>query len=156
MDKKEYTGQPPIGIWYIEDNMACRIHPETREKITLPLEEETLGQIKKQELASELFESFQKVPNDDINLIGYLDVILNEAFGYLDLSNKNQLLLRMEEIKNTNFVNEENKVFLNYFISFIKEGRIDAFLEVLEEFKKVNAPYLVAPLIENQTSEYHR
>lgn len=156
MDKKEYTGQPPIGIWYTEGNMVCRIHPETREKIILPIDEETIEQLKKQEIAAKLFEGFQNVSNDNINLIGYLNVILNEAFGYLDLNGKNQLLLRMEEIKNTNFITDENKVFLNYFISFIKEGKNDAFLEVLEEFKKVNAPYLVAPLTENQTSEYHR
>lgn len=159
MDNLSNEKKLPIGIWYIEGNLAFRRRSDDTV-FEIPITEENkndfLVQIEKQDFARNLFDGFQNVPNDDVNLIGYLHRILRDSFSFLDESRKNQLIVRMEEIKNSDYLSTENKTFLNYLIDSLKEDKTNVFLEIFEEFEKHNAACLVEPLIEKKSSEYHR
>lgn len=155
MEKKEQINNQPIGIWYIENNLACRINPETHMLLKLPITEEINEQINKQKTALDLVTAFEKIPNDSINLIGYLHTILKDALGYLDTQTKEKLITRITEIKDGNYLNEVNNKYLISLLKFINEKKTYLFLELFEDFENYNAANLIAPLTE-KTSEHHR
>lgn len=156
------------GIWYIEGNIAYRYRksefkvedkPEIiiREiPITEENREEILYQIEQQDIARDLFEGFKKITDDNINLIGYLHRILRDVLNFLDDERKKELISRIENIKNSNYLDENNKIFLKYITNALKENKFNIFMEIFEDFEKYNETSLIQPLTETQTSEIHR
>lgn len=156
------------GIWYIEGSTAYRYrktefssenNPEfiiRKIPITEENKKEILYQVEQQDIARDLFEGFQKITNNNVNLIGYLHRILRDALDFLDDERKEKLIIRMENIKNSNYLDENNNIFLKYITNALKENKFNIFMEVFEDFEKYNETSLIQPLTEIQTSEFHR
>ncbi len=145
----------PIGIWYLDGNYACRKKDSEKEIERYPIDDNYIAMIKKQDLAKKLFLGFSKVTDTDINLIGYLNEILTTSYDYLDQDNKASVITRMNQIKDGNFISDENKIFLTYLSKLLKEEKINEYFEVLEEFQAFNAPYLEKPLSLQEENKHY-
>ncbi len=152
---EQTTQKIPIGIWYLEGNYACRKKNSEKEIERYPIDDNYIEMIKKQDLAKKLFLGFSRIANTDINLIGYLNEILTTSYDYLDQDDKISLIARMNQIKDDDFISDENKIFLTYFSKLLKEEKMNEYFEILEEFQAFNAPYLEKPLSLQEENKHY-
>lgn len=142
------------GIWKdANDGNAERVCEQCSFICKVPIDEDIKGELEKQEYAIKLWQAFGKIQNDDQHLIDYLQIILEDGIPYLDRPIKDNVVTRMDEIKNSGYLTEENKVFFNYLMQIIHEKKNNGKLywEIMDEFQNYNSKVLVSPLYEENT-----
>ena len=132
------------GLWFLKDDKTvsrkcncCGID------FDYPITKRTLNQIKKQEIASKLLKSFLTVPLDDPNLIGYFSVILDEVIDYIDDASKSLLINRINELLNSPYLDDENRLLFQEIMFYIRDNNTDLFYDIREYFSAYNADNLV-------------
>lgn len=131
------------GLWEIKDeNTAFRRCKCCDIVFERGITKNILNQIKKQYEATVLLESFLSIYPSDVNLIGYLNVILEDAVDYIDDNNKLLLDQKLHELNSTTFVSEENKIMIENFRKAISNDDNDLFFDTMEYFKVHNVDSL--------------
>lgn len=138
----------PNGIWYIINDkdgntMAQKRFNTTSEtkQITVPLSKEILEVIKKQIEANKIFNAFQKINNDDTNIIGYLNLILDDYVNFLDTYSLSQLIGRLKAIEESNYLDSQNIIYVGQLRTNLESKDIESFYDILEQFQSHNKQY---------------
>lgn len=159
MDKRncEEIGHT-YGVWKIdeENSQAIRYCKECQFKRVLPISESILEQIKKQKEASLFIKAFQKVDNQDVNIIGYLYTILDDYIHFLDENELELLVHKMQEIKDEESIGMDNSLYINYLCSYLQNENMEAFEDTLNLFHSYNEPYFASFLEPNHSNGHHR
>ena len=145
------------GLWEINEseNLACRTCKNCGYKEEFLKEDIHDKEIKKQKEADLFFKAFDKVDINDLNIIGYLNVILDDYVNYLDNDAKNLLLTKMEMLENSNIIDVNNSMYLKKLSSSLKSNDIDVFLDELELFQEYNAVYFNTILDNKESNARH-
>lgn len=147
-----YNNEYPQGIWCLDkenENMAVKIVNATKT-IKVPVTTEILEEIKKQIEAEKLFIAFCQLNNEDENIIGYLDLMLNDYINFLTPENKNILINKMAEIKLSSRIDNQNISHLHNLETSLKENDIETFYDTLDEFHTYNIPLFENTLSNNE------
>ena len=129
------------GLWKLdmENNRAIRKCKCCGIPFFYPITKNILEQVKKQYDAINLLEAFIKLPFDDVNLMGYLNVIMEDVVGYVEddetFKPKTILNNHLYELTSSSYISEENKKFIEKFIYAIKIDDNELFWDTMERFK---------------------
>lgn len=150
------TQEYPQGVWCIDknnQNMAFRISNDTT--LTIPLNTEILEEMKKQLEASKVFNAFQQVSLDNVHIIGYLNLILDDYVNFLDKDSLTKLLTKMKQIEETNYLDPQNATYINHLRTSLEIDNIENFYDALEQFQSYNSEYFASILENNKVSKIH-
>ena len=110
------------GLWNIdkESNLVWRTCNKCGFKRELPITDEIIDEINKQEEASKIFRAFQLVDDNDNNLINYIELILDDYVNYLGKSDFNLFVKRIKKLDDLDILDAKTILFLNrletYFV----------------------------------------
>lgn len=142
----------PKNIWCIDKNNSNIAIKQTNTKtIKVPITTEILEEIKKQIEASLIFKAFQKVTPEDKNLIGYINLILNDYINFLDEDTLNKLIIELKKMEQSNQLDNQNNLYLNNMIHSLEINDRENFEELLEQFSNYNQNHF----FEEQTTKKH-
>lgn len=147
-----YNNEYPQGVWCFDkenENMAVKVVNNTKT-IKVPVTTEILEEIKKQIEAEKLFIAFCQLNNEDENIIGYLDLMLNDYINFLTPENKNILINKMKEIELSSRLDNQNISHLHNLETNLKENDIEAFYDNLDDFHTYNIPLFENALSNNE------
>ena len=159
------TYEYPQGIWCIDkdaQNIALKF--SGNKTIRVPATKEILETIKKQIEANKIFTSFKQLNPEDENIIGYLNLILDDYVNYLDYNNLNDLASIMKQIKQSNKIDLQNATFIEMLRINLetrikleksnqeKSDNLDSFYNIFEQFQTYNKSYFVESYIDNKPS----
>lgn len=137
-----YNSEYPQGIWCLDKtnpDMAVKV-VGANKIISVPVTTEILGEIKKQIEAEKIFMAFSQLNNEEENIIGYLDLILNDYINFLTPDSKNVLINKMKEIELSSQIDNQNIFHLKNLETGLKENDIEKFYDALDEFHTYNVP----------------
>lgn len=141
------------GLWQIEnENEVSRTCLTCEQKQTYPMSSDTLKEIKKQQEANKLLTSFLNIPNYDNNLIGYLNIILDDVLNYINTEKKSLLVTKLAELTANSTLSEENKTLFERITTSIKSNNQEELFDTIEYFKIYNNDILTTPPIQEQTN----
>lgn len=133
------SNERKYGLWELKDEkMASRKCKCCGVEFERPITKEILNQIKKQYEAIALVESFLILDIEDPNLIGYLNVILEDAVDFIEDDKKVLLDRKLVDIYNSSIVSEENRMMIDSFRKAIIANDNDLFFDTMEYFKGYN------------------
>ena len=140
MEKRDCaTNGHTYSLWNVMEDKASRTCISCNHVQDYPLTSEILESVKKQYQAIPLMEGFLNVSFDDPNFLGYLDWILKKGIiDYVDENYKNSLITKLKAFVTTNFVSEENKLFIGGVIDSIENNNTDLFFDTMEQFREFN------------------
>lgn len=140
------------GVWDIKgENEIFRVCVSCGFVEQLPVTAEILEEVKKQIDAGKLLSSFTMLDVSDVNLIGYLNVILNDVVNYVNKDQKASLLAKLKEIENGASLTVENKNFIGRLITAINENNLELFYDTYDLFYEYNYEVLsIEPINESQ------
>ena len=122
MDNKSCTNKHQYGLWNIDKNKSIvyRVCDKCGYKLNLPITEEIVMEITKQEEASKIFKAFQSVDNNDDNIINYLELILEDYVNYLSKDDYKNLIRRIKKLEELDIIDAKNILYLQkldtYFV----------------------------------------
>ena len=137
MDNSTFTHEL-TGVWYINNNMACRKNRNNDKTIVVPLTEEILEQINKQNIAEKELSKFLKTNNNDNKIIGKLWAFLEEYINYISYESKESLIFKMQEIELIDGMNENNVNFIHLLYTQLIQNDMESFENTLEQFFNFN------------------
>lgn len=127
------------GLWELKnETTAIRKCKCCNIPFERPITKGILTQIKKQYEALPLLDSFLNLSLNDPNLVGYLNVILEDVINYIDDNRKQLFNNKLHEINQTQLISDENKIMLENFRRSIKHNDNDLFFDTLEYFHTFN------------------
>ena len=124
MNNKSCTnGKHKYGLWNIDKNKSFvyRTCDNCSYKLSLPITEEVIIEITKQEEASMIFRAFQLVSDNDENLINYIELILEDYINYLNKEDYFKFVKRIKMLDDKNILDSKSILFLH---------KLDIYLEV--------------------------
>lgn len=115
------------GLWNIDREKkivwrTCEKCQFTRE---LPITSEVTMQIKKQEEAARIFKAFQLVKDEDINIINYLEIILEDYINYLNKEDFKTLIKRIKYLEKLDIIDAQNILYLNQLDTYFTLDNLD-------------------------------
>lgn len=140
-------------IWelYDESHVSRKCLDCNYEEI-LPSGIDTLKQIKLQQEALPLLNSFLNISINDEAIIGYINVIINDCLPFINQDNKFKLMKKLNEVTHSSSLSEENKLLLNNLITSIKERNNDLQYDTIDYFEKYNQEALSSVIISSKTN----
>lgn len=136
-----------INRWEINtDGATATLNSNGVTKLTVPVTDEINWALKKQKEATVFLMAFNLVNNDDPNLIGYLNFILDDYINFLSSEEMNFLTTRMKEITSSNQIDINNTTTITNLLNKINSGNVDEFYDLLDKFQKDNASLLAKPI----------
>ena len=131
-------------LWFLSEDMsmASRVCMNCGFVEVIPATKNILEQLKKQVDSKKLLDSFLTLSDEDFNLIGYLNVILDEAYYYINSIDKSMLNDKLKFFVSSNYLSEENKFFIKTFSTAIRDNDINLLCDTLEIFQKFNVESL--------------
>lgn len=127
------------GLWELKnETTAIRKCKCCNVPFERPITKGILIQIKKQYEATPLLENFLNLSINNPNLIGYLNVILEDVVDYIDDTKKQLLNNKLHELNQTTLVSNENKIMIENFRKALKSDDNDLFYDTLEHFHIFN------------------
>lgn len=144
-------------LWEINesDGLACRTCKNCGNEEKFLADDFHFQEIKKQKEADLFFKAFNKADNHDENIIGYLNVILDDYINYLEDTKLNILINKMEELENSSVIDVQNSMFLKNFGQSLKTSNFDDFLDCLDSFQEYNASYFATILNPEEVNGRH-
>lgn len=127
------------GLWYInnENNKTYRICDKCQFMRELPITEEIITEIKKQEEAAKIFNAFQLVDDNDENIINYLELILEDYINYLNKNDFSKLIKRIKKLEKLDIIDAKHILCHNqldtYFVIDDLNTISDNSIELLEQ-----------------------
>lgn len=124
MNNKSCTnGKHKYGLWNIDKNKSFvyRTCDNCSYKLSLPITEEVIIEITKQEEASKIFRAFQLVSDTDENLINYIELILEDYINYLNKEDYFKFVKRIKMLDDKNILDSKSILFLH---------KLDIYLDV--------------------------
>jgi hypothetical protein len=95
-----------------------------------------------QKEAKIFLENLKKVKSDDSNIIGYLNLILDDYINFFDFEELASLIEKMKEIVLSSQIDIKNATNIQTLIGNLNNGDIESFYDSLEEFQKYNEALL--------------
>lgn len=101
------------GLWNIDKkkNIVYRSCGKCGNVLKLPITEEVVMEIVKQEEASKIFKAFQLVSDSDENLINYLELILEDYINYLGQDDYASLIKRIRKLEKDDIIDAKSIVY---------------------------------------------
>lgn len=114
-------------LWCIDEdlNQAYRVCNICKFKRILPITNEILDEINKQEEASKLLKAFLMVSDDDTNLLNYIDLIIDDYVNYLSKEDFKSLVKRVKELEEKNIIDAKNIIYLNQLETYFVVNSIE-------------------------------
>ena len=125
------------GLWSIKDNKGVRTCEICHYIEILPITDTINEQIKKQDEAKLFLKGFTKISPNDEKLLGCIDVMLDDYINYLSKENKDTLIAKINELKNSDFIDITNANLLTILESSYHTD-INTYYDKLEQFKNYN------------------
>lgn len=114
MDNKSCVNKHQYGLWSIDKDKKAvyRTCNKCGYSLNLPITEEVIIEITKQEEASKIFKAFQLVDNSDDNISNYLNLILEDYINYLNKNDYKTLLKRIKELEALDIIDTASILYL--------------------------------------------
>lgn len=114
-------------LWCIDEdlNQAYRVCNKCKFKRILPITNEILDEINKQEEASKLLKAFLMVSDDDTNLLNYIDLIIDDYVNYLSKEDFKSLVKRVKELEEKDIIDAKNIIYLNQLETYFVVNSIE-------------------------------
>ena len=146
-----------INRWEINpDGTTATLNSNGESKLTVPVTDEINWAMKKQKEATIFLKAFSLVKDDDPNLIGYLNFILDDYINFFSSEEMTLLTKKMQEITASNQININNATTITSLLNKINSGNVDEFYDILDTFQKDNESLLSKPInLENFTAKQH-
>lgn len=147
------TNGHQYGLWQIEsEKEVSRTCLNCAYKQKYPMTSDSLKEIKKQQEAAQLLTCFLNVPSYDDNLIGYINIILDDVLNYINFEKTSLLITKLNEFRENSILNEENKTLIEKIISHIESNNQEELSNIIDYFKLYNNEILNSPPIQTQTN----
>ena len=122
MNNKSCTDSHQYGLWCIdnEKNIAFRVCEKCNFTRTLPVSEEIILEIKKQEEAKKIITAFSLVDDYDENVINYVNLIMEDYVSYLSKEDFKIFSKRIKKLDDLDILDAKTILYLNkldtYFV----------------------------------------
>ena len=139
-------------LWQIENEKeVSRTCLDCVHKQIYPMTSDSLKEIKKQQEATQLLTNFLNVSSYNNNLIGYINIILDDVLNYINFEKASLLITKLNEIRENSILNEENKTLIEKIICHVKSNNQEELSNVIDYFKLYNNEILNSPPIQDRT-----
>ena len=124
------------GLWNIdkETNLVYRTCTKCKFKRELPITDEVIVEINKQDEAVKIFKAFQLVDDYDENIINYLELILDDYINYLSKTDFNLLVKRIKKLDDLDILDAKTILYLNRLETYFVINDIESFQEDFNNF----------------------
>lgn len=127
-------------LWSLSEdaNTASRVCMNCGFLEILPKNDYIEEQVKMQDIAKKLLGDFLALEDENVNLISYLNIMLDGVYYYIDNASKSLLNNKLNSFLLSNYISEENKFFIKAFSTAIRDNDINLLCDTLEIFQKFN------------------